>query len=112
MNPEVEYLHRFGCTFVLALVPSFLASSIEHIGCGNHSKACRSATAVQLCASSSLLPNAEVRVRSTDVLADCCNYSSSRNCSTVSPASRTIPPRVKALTGLCLGIVSMRMPLD
>src|SRR5674536_201613 len=27
-------------------------------------------------------------------------YRSSRNCSTVSPASRTIPPSVKALTGV------------
>ncbi len=37
---------------------------------------------------------------------------SARNCSTVRPASRTIPPRVKALTGLCRGIVRMRTPVD
>jgi hypothetical protein len=36
----------------------------------------------------------------------------SRNCSTVSPASRTIPPRVKALTGLLRGIDRMRVPFD
>jgi len=38
-------------------------------------------------------------------------YSSSRNCSTDSPASRAIPPMVNALTGLCRGMVTMRTPL-
>ena len=33
-----------------------------------------------------------------------------RNCSTVSPASRTIPPSVKDLIGSCLGMVSWRFP--
>jgi len=34
------------------------------------------------------------------------------NCSTVNPASRAIPPIVKALTGLCRGMVTMRTPSD
>ena len=37
-------------------------------------------------------------------------YSNSRNCSTVSPASRTRPPIVNALTGLWRGMVSIRCP--
>ena len=41
-----------------------------------------------------------------------CGYSSSRNCSTVRPASRTIPPMVNAFTGLWRGIVRIRPPLD
>ena len=36
--------------------------------------------------------------------------SSFRNCSTVSPASRIMPPMVKAFTGLWRGIVRMRRP--
>ena len=37
-------------------------------------------------------------------------YNSSRNSSTVNPASRTIPPIVYALIGLCRGMVRMRTP--
>ena len=37
-------------------------------------------------------------------------YSSLRNASTVSPASRTMPPIGYALTGFCRGIVRMRTP--
>ena len=39
-------------------------------------------------------------------------YRRSRNCSAVSPASRTIPPSGKALTGSCRGIVRTRVPFD
>src|SRR5437899_8194496 len=37
------------------------------------------------------------------------DYSRARNSSSLSPASRTIPPMVKALIGLCLGTVMIRM---
>ena len=37
-------------------------------------------------------------------------HNNARNCSIVRPASRTIPPIVIALTGLCRGIVRMREP--
>lgn len=38
-------------------------------------------------------------------------HNNSRNCSNVKPASRTMPPIVIALIGLCRGIVRMRVPL-
>mgnify|MGYP001397535167 CR=1 FL=1 len=53
-----------------------------------------------------------VRRKMNDGLGGVFCYKRSRNCSTVSPASRTIPPRVKALTGLWRGIVRMRVPFD
>jgi hypothetical protein len=40
------------------------------------------------------------------------DYKSFLNCSTVKPASRAIPPIVNALTGLCRGIVRIRIPSD
>ncbi len=38
------------------------------------------------------------------------DYRSARNSSSVSPASRTMPPMVNAFTGLCRGIVMIRTP--